>query len=243
MSIRRFNVYIDESGDEGFRWHADGTGATRWFIISAIVVEASDDLQVSRCLDRIKDRLSMTPRTPLHWIDCRRHEQRKVIVQEMAQEPLRGIVVAMDKKAIQHGFLKKSPALYFYTTRLVLERVAWMVDDAGGRADCILENRAHLSYKQLQTYLRRLSETSQLRPVIDDVVPKPKEQAKLLQVADAFAGATYAAPNPDRYGNVETTYLDTLSPLLYRHQGKVLGYGFKMFPEWDGQTGKQWGTL
>ena len=54
-----FSVFIDESGDEGFVFRPDGSGSTRWFAISAVVVRQEalgepDDLiqEVKTCLGR-----------------------------------------------------------------------------------------------------------------------------------------------------------------------------------------------
>jgi len=50
-----FIVYIDESGDEGFVFRPDGTGSTRWFVLSAAVIRQSNDLQMVACLTLIQD--------------------------------------------------------------------------------------------------------------------------------------------------------------------------------------------
>ena len=35
-----FIAYVDESGDEGFVFNADGSGSSRWFVLSAAVIRA-----------------------------------------------------------------------------------------------------------------------------------------------------------------------------------------------------------
>jgi hypothetical protein len=52
-----------------------------------------------------------------------------------------------------------------------------------------------------------------------------------LQLADAVAGAFFNGLERDAFGNTEPRYIATLSPLLYRHQGQVQGYGFKVLPK------------
>ena len=47
-----FRAYIDESGDEGFVFRNDGSGSSRWFVISALVGRVKDDLQVVNCLKK-----------------------------------------------------------------------------------------------------------------------------------------------------------------------------------------------
>ena len=45
-----FIAYIDESGDEGFVFNADGSGSSRWFVLSAAVIRRANDLQLVSCL-------------------------------------------------------------------------------------------------------------------------------------------------------------------------------------------------
>lgn len=45
-----FIAYVDESGDEGFVFNSDGSGSSRWFVLSAVVIRKSNDLQMVSCL-------------------------------------------------------------------------------------------------------------------------------------------------------------------------------------------------
>jgi hypothetical protein len=38
-----FRVYIDESGDEGFKFDQPGKGSSRWFVLSAVVTREEND--------------------------------------------------------------------------------------------------------------------------------------------------------------------------------------------------------
>lgn len=40
-----FIAYVDESGDQGFVFHSDGGGSSRWFILSAAVIRQTKDQQ------------------------------------------------------------------------------------------------------------------------------------------------------------------------------------------------------
>ena len=39
-----FTVYIDESGDEGFVFHPNEKGSSRWLVLSAVVFRKGNDL-------------------------------------------------------------------------------------------------------------------------------------------------------------------------------------------------------
>lgn len=232
MAVRRYRAYIDETGDEGFVWREDGSGSSRWFIMGAVVVEDSWDLDVASAIDDIKDRLELKRDRPLHWVERRDHRQRKVMIQGIVHKPFCLMYVGVYKPDISSEKLKKTPGLYLYTTRYLLERVSWYVDDNGGRVDCIFEHRGNLSYEELQAYIRSLisNPENQIRPVIDKIEPRNKHQVKNLQVIDICLGAASDAFEPDRYGNYERSYLAALRSHLYRKGGNLFSYGLKLFP-------------
>ena len=57
-----FVVYIDESGDEGFVFNGDGSGSSRWFVLSATVIRKVNDLQIVSCLKEV----------PMCWVNPRK---------------------------------------------------------------------------------------------------------------------------------------------------------------------------
>ncbi len=67
--------------------------------------------------------------------------------------------------------------------------------------------------------------------VIDGIIPRGKFEQKLLQLADCAASAAFAALTPDAYGNCEPGYITVLKNHLYRRNGNLFSYGFKLFPD------------
>jgi hypothetical protein len=60
---------------------------------------------------------------------------------------------------------------------------------------------------------------------------KPVNQTvKLVQVADFYASASFAALEPDQYGNSEEDYLLRVKHQLDRRNNNVFSYGFKVWP-------------
>ncbi len=53
-SKNEYNVYIDESGDEGIN------KGSKYFILTAIIVKKEKDLEISRTVDLIKENLEMS---------------------------------------------------------------------------------------------------------------------------------------------------------------------------------------
>lgn len=60
MEERIYNVYIDESGDEGIR------RGTKWFILTAIIVSKEYDLTLSNKIVEIKNKLGLDRKSQLH---------------------------------------------------------------------------------------------------------------------------------------------------------------------------------
>lgn len=243
-----FVVYIDESGDEGFVFNADGSGSSRWFVLSAAVIRHANDLQMVSCLKTVREVLKKPPKTPLHFVDLK-HEQRVPYIRRVGELPMRTVSVLVYKPLINEPekFQNIKYLLYRYATRILLERVSWLcrdqrrVGEGDGFAEVIFSNRSNMSYEEIREYLRlllRQSETHPQKVQIDRTVIDPDrirsvEHSKLagLQVADAVASGFNFAVKVNRYGETEPAYLGHLKKTLYRHQSQAMGYGIKVWPE------------
>jgi len=51
-----FRVYIDESGDEGFKFrHADDVqGSSHWFVLAAFITRKKTDLETVKTIDKVR---------------------------------------------------------------------------------------------------------------------------------------------------------------------------------------------
>jgi len=243
-----FIVYIDESGDEGFVFNADGSGSSRWFVLSAVVIRQVNDLQMVSCVKEVRKVLKKLPKTPLHFVDLR-HEQRVPYIRRIGNLPIRTVSVLVYKPLINEPekFQNTKYLLYHYATRMLLERVSWLCRDqrrAGegdGFAEVIFSNRSNMSYKDIREYLSLLLRQSEANPqnvqidrtVIDPNRIRSVEHSKLagLQAADAVASGFHFAVKVNRYGETEPGYLLHLRKTLYRHQAQTMGYGIKVWPE------------
>ncbi|HRE81053.1 MAG TPA: DUF3800 domain-containing protein, partial [Opitutaceae bacterium] len=54
MPSHSFQVYIDESGDEGFVFLDGEKGSSRWFVLSAVIVRTSNDIEIVKCLQECR---------------------------------------------------------------------------------------------------------------------------------------------------------------------------------------------
>ncbi len=244
----RFVAYVDESGDEGFVFNPDGSGSSRWFMLSAVVTRRFNDLQMVECLRETRGVLGKAPKTPLHFADLK-HEQRVPYIRRVGSLDIRTVNIAVYKPSIREvsRFQGTKHLLYRYTTRFLVERLSWMLSRTGrGRqdqdrsAEIIFSDRANMSYEEIRSYLGRLirqSKSTSSGVQIDGSVIDPAQvrsvqhsQMAGLQVADAVATSTHFALRPNRYGETESAYFRHLARTLYRHEGKVLSYGMKFWP-------------
>lgn len=243
-----FVVYIDESGDEGFKFNKDGSGSSPWFVLSAAVIRKANDLQMVSCLKGVREVLYKPIKTPLHFVKLK-HDQRVPYVRRIGALPIRTVSVAIYKSLIQEPekFQSTKYLLYRYATRMLLERVSWLCRDTrregegDGTAEIIFSNRSNMSYEDIRDYLRLLQRQHDVNPqqvqidpsVIDPDRIRSVEHSKLagLQVADAVASGIHFAVKVNRYGETEPAYLAHLRKTLYRHKGVLFGYGLKLWPE------------
>jgi hypothetical protein len=241
-----FRVYIDESGDEGFVFNPDGSGSSRWLVLSALVTRWETDLETVKLIDRVRSQLGRAPRTPLHFRDLK-HEQRIPYVREIASAKIRTASVLIHKPSINEPekFQAKKYLLYRYASRVLLERVSWLCRDSrkegvgNGEAEVIFSNRSKMSYDDLRNYLLTLKTKSDpLGVTIDWSVINPDtvkainhEKLMGLQLADAVASSLYYAVNLNRYGDAEPRYQEILRSTFYHHKGTALGYGLKFWPK------------
>ncbi len=246
-SSSSFVTYIDESGDEGFTFHPDGSGSSRWFFLSAAIIRKSNDLKMVSCLKEVRQLLGKKPKNDLHFQNLK-HEQRVPYIRKVSELPIRTATVAIFKPAITEPekFQSQKYLLYRYATRLLLERVSWLCrdhynpDEGDGYSDIIFSNRSNMSYDEIRDYLRKLLKKSDPDSILHQLHPgaiDPKRISSIehskragLQVADAVASGLHWAVKVNRYGETETRYLELLKKTLYQHRNQTLGYGIKLWP-------------
>ena len=240
--MHSFVAYIDEAGDEGFAFEK---GSSSWFVLSAAVTRSESDLATVKLVDRVRDLLGKAPRANLHFRKLR-HRQRLVLVREIAADQLRAVSILAHKPSIREvERFSERFQLYFYCVRLLLERVSWLcrdlpaaADSGDGSAKIYFSNRSSMSYEELREYLRRLEQMSVaqdiriewtvIRP--DQMQPQPAHRMMGLQIADAVASSWFVALERSGHGFTEPRYVRMLKPIVYKHRGRFLGYGVKIWP-------------
>lgn len=238
-----FVIYVDESGDEGFKFNADGTGSSRWFVLAAAITRKSSDLESVKLVDTLRGILKWN-RKPLHFRRMK-HEHRLPYIDLIANARIRALAVCVHKPLLKEPetFQQKS-VLYHYAARYLLERASWCCRDhyregeGDGSAEIVFSNRAGTSYAEMKEYfglLQRKSEVGDVRIEWDvirqDAIRAVNHDAMMgLQIADAIASAFYFGVQPNTQGFNEPRYATMLHPIVYAHKGRRLGNGLKLWP-------------
>ncbi|RUW22237.1 DUF3800 domain-containing protein [Mesorhizobium sp. M4B.F.Ca.ET.215.01.1.1] len=243
-------AYIDESGDDGldkpFRQVGNAGGSSKWLIISACLFRQTHTLDAVRWRDEINAKMPERQSRTLHFAKLH-HGQKLAAVQTIASKPLRALSVVAAKEPIPPDIYVEKNQLYFYMTRYLIERLSWLCRDhrpqaaeGDGRVAITFSRRGGMQYDEFRAYLERLKadESGEVRihwPVIDIGAVSAADHSKSasLQLADAIASAMAAGFEPDRYGNCEPRYAETLKPITYHRKKNYLSYGVKIVPPHD----------
>ena len=255
-------AYIDEAGDDGLRVikSAQTRGASRWLVISAVLVKADKDEQVGPWLRSIVRSLEQPQITHLHFYTLK-HDKKLAVCQEVAGLPIR-LFVAMSHKQNMQGYVNlaaeqakvnKTAWFYCWMSRLLLERVtaycgARCQKDYGEPRSLRIEfsDRGGVKIDDVAAYYKYLSEQSKMgllyNPYFDldwsvmdtnQMMSRPNKMRAGLQLADVVASAFFQAVEPDTRGQVTPSYAKVLQPrMALNKHGRILGHSLKIMPRW-----------
>jgi hypothetical protein len=245
-----FVAYVDESGDEGFTFNADGTGSSRWFVLSAAVFRRSNEPAAVAALKAARATLGWEAKKAFHFSDMK-HEQRLVLLHEVAQIGFRTVSIVSYKPDIPdvERYQANKCLLYRYLTRLLIERVSWLcrdhvkTGDGDGLVDLVFSDRASMSYDDIRSYIRLLKQQSEAGgginihwPAIN--IDRLRAVAHLqlagLQIADAIATSYLYGMRLSRMGIADPSYMRLLRGHAYRHRRNCFGYGVKFLSRYEG---------
>lgn len=118
--MAKSTVYIDESGDLGY-----GTG-TKWFVITAVVVEREKESSIRQKMDVIKRRLNVQE---IHLRRIADFYRRSYVANELNGEDFTYMNVIADTNKLDREKIASPALAYNYMCRVLLERVSWFLRD------------------------------------------------------------------------------------------------------------------
>jgi hypothetical protein len=245
-----FIAYVDESGDEGFKFNPDGTGSSRWFVLSAVVFRKPNDLLAVGALKRARETLKWDAKQNFHFTKMK-HHQRLVLLHELAPLSFRTVTVVSYKPDIPdlERYQANKWLLYRYLTRLLIERISWLCRDhakAGqgdGTVDLIFSDRAAMSYDDIRGYMNLLKQHAENGSAavnihwpairVDQLRAVAHDQLAGLQLADVVASSYFQAIRLNEFNIADPSYVGHLQKQVYRHRRAHLGYGLKFLSRYD----------
>ncbi len=178
-------VFLDESGDLGFRFER---GSTRYFTMALVVFETSE--AAKRCQEAIEgfaERLNLSRRYEFHF-HSDSHERRLAFLSTVARQDFFCYTFTLDKTSPRltgQGFRHRDSG-YKWVCRIALENTGDDLQDASIIIDGSGDRRFR---QQIRDYLRR-ELNSTLRQRIKGVQVSRSTSDPLIQLADYVAGVT-----------------------------------------------------
>lgn len=219
--VNEYNVYIDESGDEGIR------RGSKYFILTAIIVSKEKDLGISKSVDKIKENLELDIKQQLHWKLIKGYPNKEMIMCIVGDLDLKIINIIIDTTCIN---LIPSNNIYNYFSGYLYERICWLMNEYNGKANINISSRGNLSKKELNEYLN--SKNHKKFNIDNNRINKikiiPNERRKLLQLADCCYSALFQAL---KYNNEKHfNYISKIKNKIYHKNNNYLSYGLKLVP-------------
>ena len=216
-----YNVYIDESGDEGIN------KGSKFFILTAIIVDKEKDLEISKSVDQIKEKLEMNNKTQLHWKLLKGLPNKKMIMETISKLDITIVNIIVDTTNIKHI---TSNNIYNFFSGYLYERICWFMKDHDGKANINISARGNLSKKSLSKFINSRNhkkfeiDASRIKTI--KIIPN--ERKKLLQLADCCCSALFQSL---KYNNkIHFEYMKIIKDKLYSKNGKIMSYGIKLVP-------------
>lgn len=220
-NMKEFNAYIDESGDEGIR------KGIRYFVITAIIVEKEKDLNISKCIDKIKNNLEINIERQLHWNKIKGFPNKMMIMDIVSKQDLIIMNIIVDTDEIKRVPTDK---IYYYYSGYLYERICWYMEEQKGVCNINISHRGNLKANDIINYVKNPHAKHNIdNSKIGTIKAIPNEKRKLLQLADCCCSALGQTL---RYqDNTHLKYISKIISKYYRKNKNLLSYGIKIVPK------------
>ena len=222
-----YNVYIDESGDEGIK------RGSEWFILTAIIVPKEYDLTLSNKIVKIKNTMNMGRKEQLHWNKILKYDKKIQIIYDLISENFKIIHVAINTYEINK---LKSKDIYPYFMSYLIERVSYYVSNNKGKCNIYISTRNENNKKKNLHLKNALMSKRHYHHInfkcINDIKFIDNRDRNLLQLADVCCSSFAQSI---KYNTAqEWEYVLKLIANIWNYKGKIIGYGIKFYPpiEW-----------
>ena len=216
--MKEYNVYIDESGDEGIR------RGIKFFILTAIIIDKANEDKIKNTIYDIKTNLELSKTTQLHWNKIIGVPNKKYVIDAISNEDFTVIHTIIDTSSIKY---LKSKQIYFSFFNYLLERISLRTKD-GIINKIYISSRSGLSTEKLKINFKNSFNNIDLTK-IKDIAVKQNKYFALLQLADVCCSSFQQAL---RYPSKLSYYcvLKLKDKLFKNPNGIIKGFGIKLIP-------------
>ena len=217
-------VYIDESGDLGVN------KGTRWFVLSAVIVEKTDEPMIRTKIDKIRTRLNIKE---IHYTKITNFYKRAFIVRELKDLPFTYMNVLVDTSKFDVTKIPSASIAYNYVCKYLLQRVSWYLRDNSKTADIVLSARGTSRDGELIHYIKEkvlpYPDNNVDESLFNKITAKASSSWDLLQLADVCATTMFLTYQVNEFGFTTPCFSLAFLPHLYKKNGNYDSYGIKFF--------------
>lgn len=217
-------VYIDEAGDLGIN------RGTRWFVLSAVIVDKANELQIRRRLSTIKTRLNLNT---IHMRNIADFSKRAFIVREINCEDFTYMNVLVDTSKFDEAKIPSPIIAYNYVCKYLLQRVSWFLESTGRVGDVVLSARGTSRDGELIQYIQDkllpYPNNSINGTVFKKISAKAASSWDMLQLADICATTMFWSYEINGFGFTVPCFSIAMQNHLYVKKQAVKSYGIKFF--------------
>jgi len=177
--------------------------------------------------------MNMKPNQVIHFSKLN-HAQRVLATKRIARMPIRVVSILVHKPALdeQETFKGQGNRLYFFTLRLLFERISWLCrdSDADGQCKLMFEHCKGLKYDDLADYISMLQgmNTKVHWPGLktDKLYVQNKKSIAAFQLADCCA-SSFQWALAEKHSFTEHRFAKNLKPVVYCNGLNYQSYGLK----------------
>lgn len=245
-------IYIDESGDT----EIISQGGTHWFVLTACMIAEDDRRKLEDDLREIKHQFyknkdvefksnfiryakpDLSQHSPLKLHDRKRYDElEEVLAAYLKQAPVVLIASAIDKAYYWNRYPSQNP--YDAAYMFLLERLQLTLEEEKSLGIVIIDPREGRVEKKfvgdhLETVHHRMRFgnhplTNATPNIVERLLYSDSQNTIGIQIADLYCYPIYHIFEYDKEPSAYWRYSDVTQPKLRRVQGKLLGYGLKVF--------------
>ena len=156
----------------------DYIGGSRYFILTAVLIEKDKDIGISKCIDIIKENLEISIKKQLHWNLIKGYPNKLMIMSDIGEMDITIINIVVDTTKI--NFIK-SDKIYNYFSGYLYERISWFVENRNAIANINISSRGNLSKEKLLNFIRSNDKKFKIEHSrFKDVKIYPNSQKKII---------------------------------------------------------------